>query len=40
MGDVDMSPMPPRDIGIKAYLQAQNPLRPSKDIGPKRYLHI
>jgi hypothetical protein len=39
MGDVDMSLMPQRDIGKKAYLQAQNPLGPSKDPGPKSYLN-
>ncbi len=39
MGDVDMSSMPRKDIGKKAYLWAQSPLRPSKDLEPKRYLN-
>jgi hypothetical protein len=39
MGDDNMSPMPPRDMGRKVYLWAQNLLGPSKDPGPKTYLN-
>jgi hypothetical protein len=40
MGDVDMNPMPPKDIRRKVYLWVQSPLGPSKDPEPKRYLSI
>jgi hypothetical protein len=40
MVDVDMSVMPPRVIWKKVCLQAINPLRLSKDLGPKRHPNI
>jgi hypothetical protein len=37
MVDVDMNPMPLKNIGKKTCLQIKGPFRLLKDLGPKRH---